>query len=336
MNKTLSICIPTYNRVKELDRQLTFFINEINKSEYDVSLYVSENNSTDGTKKYLKKKLSQYPWINVIINEENNGLVGNLYRLFDSSKDTEFIWFVSDDDIFRRGIVNEICSVLKKNEELGSIFINPEIWSYDTNHKLVNDTKKLINEKKSGLRNDSKKVIKEIFQNKNTVLMWISAWVIRRKAIEEIKLIDQKNLFLTEPFLFSANTINHGSIYITPKVFLKNGTSLSSTWVINERYVFDVQFTGFFSSILMLSKLGYDKIDIISFIEKRVNFLIRSNPKYFLWGFLYNKKFIYKLVSHLPIMLNIKIFLKLVFFGVIKIFQLFIKYIDRNLLQFSK
>ena len=47
----LSICIPTYNRLEQIKRQVEFFIFE-GVLEKDIELIVSNNCSTDGTTEY--------------------------------------------------------------------------------------------------------------------------------------------------------------------------------------------------------------------------------------------------------------------------------------------
>jgi len=321
MNKKLAICIPTYNRCDELKRQLEFFLNEIEDHKDDVDLYISDNKSVDGTIEYLEKKQKDYPWINVIINEENNGLVGNLYRLLHKSGKSEFIWFVSDDDIFNKGVVKEISNAINNIHNLGGIFINSELWINNGLNEVVRDVDIIINSENSGLRTDSDIAIYELFQKKNTILMWISAWVVKRGAVEEIERLNFKNLHLTEPFLFAANTINFGSLFITPKVYLKNGTKLTSTWVVNELQVFKVHFIGFFRSILLMKKVGYNKLSINSFIKERINHLLVSNPRYFLWTFRYSKILMLKLITNINFFSTLNILFKVIFVFLKKIYS---------------
>lgn len=46
-----SICIPTFNRKKELEKQLNIFFKQVKNLKYKYSLVVSDNGSNDGTKK---------------------------------------------------------------------------------------------------------------------------------------------------------------------------------------------------------------------------------------------------------------------------------------------
>lgn len=320
MLKKLAICIPTYNRISELERQVNFFISEISDDKSEIEFFISDNNSSDNTKKYLNEISKNHPWINVIYNETNNGLVGNLYELLKNSEIAEYIWFVSDDDIFKTGVVKEIINILKNNDDIGSVFINSELWIHNENYDLIKEVDKFVPNEKAGLRNDKFVALSEIFKKKNTSLMWISAWVIRREAVSEIKKLDFKNLFLTEPFLFAANSVNYGSIYITTNIYLKNGTKLASTWVSNHLAVFKVHFIGFFYSILLMKNLGYKKVLINDFTSERVEYLIKNSPKYFIWGILFARKLSLKIFFRVSIILNMKILNKLFHYSFKKIY----------------
>ena len=57
-NVLLSICIPTYNRLDHIRRQLDFFKQEGAFSNEEIQFIVSDNHSTDGTGEWLKEYAS--------------------------------------------------------------------------------------------------------------------------------------------------------------------------------------------------------------------------------------------------------------------------------------
>ena len=285
MIKILDICIPTFNRVLELKRQVEYFISEVSELQKSVNLYISDNCSNDSTWEYLNNLIVEHPWISIHRNEENKGLVGNLYELQNISK-SKYIWFVSDDDIFECGIVKEALSIINGNSSIGSIFINSELWKYNEQGYLEQEATEIISQENASLRPDKYDALLAIFRKKNTALMWISAWILDRRSVEDVKLFPEQIFHLTEPLLFAANSLNYGPIYITANVYIKNGSKLTSTWATNNEAVFRVHFLGFYNAILKLPALNYSPMVTGEFLKIRTQYLIQSNPTYFINGLI--------------------------------------------------
>lgn len=143
----LSICIPTYNRKEKVLRQISRIIPQL--SNYDtttVEVLVSDNCSKDGTsiaikEQYAKDKLTLYTQNN------NLGLVGNLYFLFEKAQG-EYIWFLSDDDLVEDDAVSNILEALscsskdfyllnfKLDTSPGSLY-----WQYDSDYLSLFNSK---------------------------------------------------------------------------------------------------------------------------------------------------------------------------------------------------
>src|SRR4030042_301371 len=105
--KLLSICIPTYNRSKEVIYTVNTILTFIRKKNQDqeVEVIVSDNDSTDGTYEELKK-------IKGIIlhrNKKNLQLGGNLFELIKISRG-KYLWFFGDDDLLIENELEEICN----------------------------------------------------------------------------------------------------------------------------------------------------------------------------------------------------------------------------------
>ena len=285
MNKLLSICIPSYNRVSELSRQAEFFVHEASLHKNEINLFFSDNCSVDNTWDYLDTFQEKHPWIHIHRTDNNLGLVGNLYELLDLT-DSKYIWFISDDDIFVRGIVNQVLAIIKSNPSLGSIFINSELWKYDKFGDLVQEASEIIRPENANLRTDKYEALYDIFMRKNTALMWISAWVLDRKSVEDVQSLNSDIFHLTEPFLFAANSLNYGLIYITEGVYIKNGSKLASTWATNNDAVFKVHFLGFYNAIKAMHSLSFPKRFVSQFLQSRTDYLVSHNPTYFLRGLI--------------------------------------------------
>jgi glycosyltransferase involved in cell wall biosynthesis len=114
----LSICIPTYNRVKYLREITGSIISQITRYGLhdEVELVVSNNNSTDETAAYLSGLAKQYPDISFGINhnQENVGFVRNLLKTVQTAH-AKYWWFIGDDDAIPDGVLPLMVEELKQN-----------------------------------------------------------------------------------------------------------------------------------------------------------------------------------------------------------------------------
>lgn len=122
MNKLLSICVPTYNRLEKIKSQIQFLIKEGVETNKDVEVIVSDNASPDETYDRYLSGLS-YENIRIFEQVENIGLIGNLHFLLSKSQGL-YSWIIGDDDILRPGIVEHVLSVLKEHSDIEYVFIN--------------------------------------------------------------------------------------------------------------------------------------------------------------------------------------------------------------------
>lgn len=95
MNKRLSICIPTYNRLNILkdsieDNLSVFF-------ENNIELCIANNASTDGTGVYLKNLVKKYPQIKYKCQESNVGIDKNMLDVMNIAT-ADYIYPMGDDD----------------------------------------------------------------------------------------------------------------------------------------------------------------------------------------------------------------------------------------------
>jgi glycosyltransferase involved in cell wall biosynthesis len=112
VKKKLSICIPTYNRKEKVIHQIERIIQSgILKSGNEVELVVSDNCSDDNTYDSLFSLFHDQDGISLYHQNNNLGLVGNLYFLFDIAKG-EYIWFLSDDDPIDPRSIGNLLSII--------------------------------------------------------------------------------------------------------------------------------------------------------------------------------------------------------------------------------
>lgn len=117
-NQTLTIGIPTFNREKSLENLLNNLIHQIKKYKIkNIKILVSDNSFEDGTKKLIKKKYLRYKFFKYNKNKTNLKFIGNMLKLIELA-DTDYLWFIGDDDLPKEGIIKEIQSNLNEKENV--------------------------------------------------------------------------------------------------------------------------------------------------------------------------------------------------------------------------
>ncbi len=113
----LSICLPTYNRREQAERQLNFLLEDAEPFlGVDVEILVSNNASPDGTDEVIKDIRAKNDKFQYFLQEENIGGMPNLFFLAKKACG-KYIWFTGDDDILRPGTVGRVVEILKKYDE---------------------------------------------------------------------------------------------------------------------------------------------------------------------------------------------------------------------------
>lgn len=114
----LTICMPTYNRKEKALLQIQNIIRQCaNLSETEIEYLISDNCSPDNTTSYLLEQLPFIPqYVKIDRQEQNLGLVGNLYYLFHEAKG-EYVWFVSDDDKVCEESVPSVLQLIKERKK---------------------------------------------------------------------------------------------------------------------------------------------------------------------------------------------------------------------------
>ena len=106
----LSICIPTYNRIRYLKELLPAILDQADAESVEV--VVSDNASTDGTADYLRSLLN--PCLRWWTNETNIGGDRNFLKCVAEAKG-EYVWLFGDDDIMPAGAVGRVLDFLRQH-----------------------------------------------------------------------------------------------------------------------------------------------------------------------------------------------------------------------------
>jgi glycosyltransferase involved in cell wall biosynthesis len=109
----LSICIPTYNREKELSLLLSTIIPQCIGKQ--VEIVVSDNASVDDTFNVCKKYTAMYNWIKYQCQPSNLGFAKNLVSALNLAKG-KYLWMLGDDELINENSVQRILSALAENE----------------------------------------------------------------------------------------------------------------------------------------------------------------------------------------------------------------------------
>lgn len=209
----LSILIPTYNRCKYLESQLEILEREYISGNIDwryLELIVGDNASSDETAQILMTYSTRLPFMQIVARDSNLGMMGNIHDLIHRAKG-DYIWVLSDDDVIKKGIIYNICSVLLNNS-VEYLFVNFSFKGEST----------LLYKGYEGLVKDSKDFVKDIYRQGYGYLVLISACVYRRKTILPLMSVDA-SYYLGSFLFFSLVSCSKGNVYIL------NGNFLSFT-----------------------------------------------------------------------------------------------------------
>jgi glycosyltransferase involved in cell wall biosynthesis len=110
LDSLVTIAIPTFNRVELLKQQLKR-LERLPKGDWEV--LVSDNGSTDQTPRLVKAILPDFPHrLSFIRNSANLGFDANIESLFQSLH-SQYVWFLSDDDIIEPDNFERTLEVLR-------------------------------------------------------------------------------------------------------------------------------------------------------------------------------------------------------------------------------
>lgn len=143
--KLLSICIPTYNGAKYIEKNIDTILNQIQKYNLNyVEIVVSDNCSTDKIPQIMKNYVERYPdIIKYSRNEKNLGYDGNVMKCCEIAQG-KFIHLFGDDDYYSPSGLKLLCEVLSKNSNLAVAVLSNYYLRNDNYEELV--SRKNLNE----------------------------------------------------------------------------------------------------------------------------------------------------------------------------------------------
>lgn len=182
MNKLLSICIPTYNRNKELKHLCNTFLGTLPDRFQEIEILVCDNSDEDKGK-FNKETLSAYP-ISYFKNEKNLGFGGNVLECFKRASG-EFVWIISDDDdISLDGFVEFFKWFRKHSNNFDCV-----LMKYKGKNILYDDYVSEYQQKNS---------LKEFIDNGNFPFTFLAAGIVRKNmsCFDEVSGNLKGNLYI--------------------------------------------------------------------------------------------------------------------------------------------
>lgn len=207
----LSICIPTYNRAAILQVTLRLLVTQIAdlKDKGLISLYISDNASTDETKTVIQGFIEEGAPIEYSRNEINIGPDRNFLKCFQTAKG-KYIWLLGDDDPVCEGAILKIVDVLQ-SEDLGLLHISTS-HSENFGYKIYHD-------------------VNDFLCQVSYWITFISANIFRSDSVAKVQVNDellhsymmQIPFFLTSASSYVANAIIYEKLLDAPMDNGNNG-----------------------------------------------------------------------------------------------------------------
>ena len=128
----LSICIPTFNRVKQLDNCLNSILISKNKvKNFNFEVCVSDNGSVEDVSKIIRKYEKNIK-IKYNQNKNNVGFALNAIKAV-SMGEGKFVWIIGNDDLLLPNTLQDLKKIFDENNDVDYFFIN----SYHLNSSFV-------------------------------------------------------------------------------------------------------------------------------------------------------------------------------------------------------
>jgi|GEM_PF-2722618 len=132
----LTVAIPTYNRSETLRKILNDLVLEKNAS---FEVLVSDDQSQDDTEQVVKKFQETLPHLVYHKNNINLGYSGNVNKLYELAN-TEYVWFLCDDDTVLPGAIESIERALRKYRPVVAVFNHRWRDPYGRESQAVEET----------------------------------------------------------------------------------------------------------------------------------------------------------------------------------------------------
>ena len=266
MNKTLTICIPSYNRSHLIIPLLNSLKQVVEIYKSTVKLIVSENFSSKENQTIIRDYYNKNPFFILYQNNKNIGAIENIYFLL-NKVDTEFVWFFSDDDLLVDGAIKKILKIIGQNN-VDLMFVEYQSFK-DKPENIIN---KLDLLGYSGLYSESKKILIELTDKNGEIFMFISSLIFKIEKLKEF-IFNNSTLTLVDPIKFSFYCGMKNLFILSEPLVLQRSSNASWSSVGPKLFSWEYQ-----NSLTEFQKYYYDRLEIkrlikSSYLNKRGNYL---------------------------------------------------------------
>src|SRR4030065_738417 len=109
----LSICIPTYNHANPLRKCLEALVPQA--KQLSIPIYISDNASTDHTKRIVESFQKTYPYLYFKSNKENLGVDQNMINAARMAS-AKYVWAIGARRILLPGMLDKIYRILSEHK----------------------------------------------------------------------------------------------------------------------------------------------------------------------------------------------------------------------------
>ena len=201
-NKTLlSLCIPIYNRLSYLERQLARMLEDKDLFEEQIQLIISDNCSSDDLNSCCEKYQQQGLKLTYHRNETNIGPDGNFDWCFHHA-DGKYVWLLGSDDIPVSGMLRNVMKLLK-------------IADYGLIHLSMSSRKEKL---KIYHQNDA------MLADINVWITYISTNIIRTESVKGYNLTEYMGSFMIQvpAYLNACLTAENNALVYIGELFEKD------------------------------------------------------------------------------------------------------------------
>lgn len=261
MDKLLSIAIPTYNRAALLDRQLAWFAKAVEGCEHDCELIVSDNCSTDDTRKILSKWRARFEKrsleVHVNRNSANLGPIRNIAYCIHRAQG-RYVWTVGDDDAVAPHALRFVLEKIREIPDLALLILN-----FSSRHCETGELKyaRCFEVAEDKLKENGRSLVEWALEHPDPTrwggLVLTTALVYRTPLAQSALRAwpdGLDNLYLQ--FYVTASCAIQGRILLTREVFLEMAEG-RHFFTGNKRLLFRFKMAELPESLAKVAELGY-------------------------------------------------------------------------------
>lgn len=251
----LSLCIPIYNRLAYLERQLERLSEDKDLFDNQIQLIVSDNCSTE--KLYPCCEKYQIKGLKMIYyrQDTNIGPDGNFEWCFHHA-DGKYVWLLGSDDIPVKGFLRKLVTYLVEND-------------YGLVHLSMSKQKQELTE----FKNPDDMVVAI-----NYWITFISANIICTKSLDTVDLSDYKQSFMIQvPAYLNACCSSSRNAIIYQKHYFESDSDGANNGGYNLFQVFVTNLFEIYTSFLekgLLSQEGFGKVIKIEYRDFLCGFIV--------------------------------------------------------------